>query len=272
MTKDSLGDRMKDYEQRAFRSLLRRIPLIIRVDGKNFSRWTKGLDRPFDANLKACMDYTMSKLCSDIEGARFGYSQSDEISILVCDYKDVLTQGWFDYRANKIESVVASMATAAFNHACLRVLPKWFSKKGPALFDARAWSLPKEEVSNYFLWRQRDCEKNSISQVAHVHFSTEQLKCKSGNQKQDMLMLEKGINWNDIEPKYKRGSAAYRVTEQVNETVRSRCVVDDCIPIFSQDRDFVERWIEDDPKPLDRYYKKTLEDYSDLVKDIECLR
>jgi len=268
MSKDSLGDRMKDYEQRAFRSLLRRVPVLIRVDGKSFSKWTKGLDRPFDADLKTCMDYTMHKLCSDIEGARFGYSQSDEISILMCDYKDVTTQGWFDYRANKIESVVASMATAAFNHACLCVMPEWFRKKGPALFDARAWNLPKEEVSNYLLWRQRDCEKNSISQVAQAHFSHKALKGKNGGQKQDMLMLEKGINWNDIEPKYKRGSAAYKVTEQVDGTTRSKCVIDDCIPIFSKDRDFVERWVVEIPELLDRYYKKNLEDYSDLVKGL----
>lgn len=260
--KDSLGDRMKDYEQRAFRSLIRRIPLIIRVDGKSFSKWTKGLVRPFDDDLKECMSYTMYKLCSSIDGARFGYTQSDEISILVCDYRDILTQGWFDYRANKIESVVASMATAAFNHACLKIMPEWYQKMGPALFDARAWSLPKEEISNYFLWRQKDCEKNSVSQVAQVHFSSGLLKNKTGNQRQDMLLLERNINWNNFPIKYKRGSAAYKVVIEVEGSVRSKYVVDNSMPIITQDRNYVERWIENDPPHLCIPSGLELKDYS----------
>ena len=250
MSKDSLGDRMKDYEQRAFRQLLRRAPVLIRCDGKAFHSWVKGLEKPFDANLKQCMDYAMYKLCNDIEGARFGYSQSDEISILVCDYQDIGTQAWFDYRANKIESVAASICTAAFNQAALKFLPDQYKKKGPALFDARAWNLPKEEVTNYFLWRQRDCEKNSVSQLAMSKFSHKQLMNKTGNQKQDMLMLEKGVNWNDLQTIYKRGSASYRVQVEVKEALRSKCIIDYEMPIIGKDRDYVERWVADVPVPI----------------------
>lgn len=247
MNKDSLGDRMKDYEQRAFRQLLRRVPLLLRCDGKAFHSWVRGLAKPFDPNLKQCMDYAMYKLCNDIEGARFGYSQSDEISILVCDYQDIGTQAWFDYRANKIESVAASICTAAFNQACLKFLPEQYKKRGPALFDARAWSLPKEEVTNYVLWRQRDCEKNSVSQLAMSQFSHKQLMNKNGSQKQDMLMLEKGVNWNNLQTIYKRGTAAYRVQVEVKGALRSKCVLDYEMPVIGKDRNYIERWVVDAP-------------------------
>jgi tRNA(His) guanylyltransferase len=265
MKGDSLGDRMKDYEQRAFRSLTRRIPLLLRMDGKAFHTWTEGLERPFDKNLRYCMDYAMLKVCSEVEGARFGYSQSDEISILMCDYQDFDTQAWFDYRGNKIESVAASICTAAFNHACLKYLPDQYNKKGPAIFDARAWNLPKEEVSNYVLWRQRDCEKNSVSQLAMAHFSHKSLMGKNGSQKQDMLMLEKGINWNDLETFLKRGSAAFRVTMQVNDTTRSKWVVDYAMPIITQDRAYVERWVEDIPTLQDRSFKDSLIGFDNFI-------
>lgn len=267
MSGDSLGDRMKDYEQRAFRPLLRRVPLLLRLDGKAFHTWTKGLERPFDGNLKNCMNYAMIKTCSEIEGARLGYCQSDEISILVCDYQDIGTQAWFDYRANKIESVAASMCTAAFNHACLTYLPEQYKKKGPAIFDARAWNLPKEEISNYFLWRQRDCEKNSVSQLAMAHFSHKQLMGKNGGQKQDMLMLEKGINWNDLDTVYKRGAAAFRVSVQINEATRSKWVVDLDMPIITQDRAYVERWVEDNPPLQDKSFKDQLIGFDTFLKE-----
>ena len=247
MKGDSLGDRMKDYEQRAFRLLVRRVHILLRIDGKAFHTWTKGLVRPFDSNLKKCMNYAMIKTCSEIEGARFGYCQSDEISILMCDYQSIGTEAWFDNRANKIESVAASICTAAFNHACLTYLPEQYKKKGPAIFDARAWNLPKEEVTNYFIWRERDCEKNSISQLAMAHFSHKQLMGKNGGQKQDMLMVDKGVNWNDIETSNKRGTAAFKIIYPVGRIVRNKWVVDSDMPIISQDRNYSERWVEEAP-------------------------
>lgn len=245
MSTDSLGDRMKDYEQRAFRPLVRRVPVLLRIDGKAFHTWTKGLKRPFDEDLKYCMNYAMFKVCEEVEGARLGYCQSDEISVLICDYQDVGTQAWFDYRANKIESVAASICTASFNHMAMNRLPDQYKKKGPAYFDARAWNLPREEITNYFIWRQRDCEKNSISQLAMAHFSHNELKRKNGNEKQDMLMLEKGINWNDEGVPNKRGAAAIRVKWLKNGAVRTKWIVDLNMPIISRDREYVEKWVGD---------------------------
>lgn len=247
-SKDSLGDRMKDYERRAFRPLVRRVPVAMRFDGKSFSTWTKGLERPFDNFLKHAMNYAMIRVCEEVEGARFGYCQSDEISILIFDYKDIKTQSWFDYRANKIESVAASICTASFNHVIRNYLPEHYKNKGPAYFDARAWNLPRDEVTNYIYWRQRDCVKNSISQLAQAHFSHRELMKKNSNDKQDMLMEQKGINWNDLAVSNKRGTAAFKVTKQKNDTLRSLWVADFDMPIISKDRPYVEKWVEEVPE------------------------
>ncbi len=248
MNKDSLGDRMKDYEQRAFRPLVRRVPVLLRIDGKAFHTWTKGLERPFDDNLKRCMNYAMYKMCSEIEGARFGYCQSDEISILICDYQDIGTQAWFDYRANKIESVAASICTASFNHMAMKVLPDQYNKKGPAYFDARAWNLPKEEVLNYAYWRQKDCLRNSLSQLSRAYFSHKQLMHKNSSDMQEMLMTEKNINWNNIDTMLKRGAVVFKLRYHIDnkdETIRHKWVIDHNIPDFNKSPEYIQKFIED---------------------------
>ena len=242
MNKDSFGDRMKDYEERFERYLVRRVPVILRLDGKSFHRWTKGLFRPFDADLRTCMIWATYHLCSEIAGARYAYIQSDEISILIIDYQGEKSEAWFDYRLNKIESVSASICTAAFNEAASKYIGNQVKKRGFATFDARAWNLPEEEVSNYFLWRQRDCERNSISMVAQDNFSHKELKGKTGSEKQDMLMIQKGINWNNTPTPFKSGSSVFKV--QKEDTLRKKLVTDINMPIITKDRDYVERWLK----------------------------
>ena len=259
MSKDNFGDRMKDYENRFCRYLVRRVPVIIRLDGRSFHQWTKGLERPYDADLRTAMEYTAAAVCDEICGARFAYVQSDEISILVVDYQNEKSESWFEYRAGKIESVSASICTAAFND----VVRSWdhYKKKGWATFDSRAYNLPAEEVSNYILWRQRDAERNSISMLAQAHFSHKQLLKKSGADKQDMLMLEKGVNWNDVPTRFKRGSSIYKIKKTIKtdkgSSVRSKWIVDHDMPIVSKNRKHVERWLDADPT-YPRYKKKTM--------------
>ena len=249
---DTLGDRIKAYERASERYLLRRVPLLLRLDGSHFHTWTRGLGRPYDDNLKLCMEYAAYSVCSEISGARYAYTQSDEISILVIDYQQLNTEPWFGYRGNKVESVAASICTAGFNTAALKYLPGQISKKGLAIFDARAFSVPKEDVVNAFLWRQEDCSKNSISSLAQAHFSHKELDCKNSSDKQDMLMLQKGVNWDDVPTHYKRGTALYKVQVEspnpVDSTapavIRNRWITDYEMPILTQDRSYVERWLD----------------------------
>jgi tRNA(His) guanylyltransferase len=243
-----LGDRMKQYELSAERYLVRRVPVTIRVDGNCFHNWTKGLSRPFDKELRECFTYAAYRLCSEIAGARFAYMQSDEISILVIDYQNLDSEGWFNYRAAKMQSIAASMCTAAFNSACEKCLPEHLKKKGPAYFDARAYNIPKEDVCNYVLWRQRDCERNSVSSLAQAHFSHKELHQKNSSDKQDMLMLKKNINWNDLPTLYKRGSCLYKVQLKYEKnnvvTMRNSWIMDLQMPVISRDRAYVERWLD----------------------------
>ena len=272
---DSLGDRMKGYENISRACLTRRVPVIIRLDGKAFHTFTRGLDKPFDKALMKIMQLTMHYLCSNIQGCVFGYTQSDEITLVLTDYATIKTDAWFGYNVQKMASVSASMATMEFNRLFRKEfedmvlewnpdrkdltlledrLAKLQGKQFTACFDARCFSIPVDEVCNCLIWRQQDATRNSIEAVGQANFSHKQLMGKSCNEIQDMLFKEKGVNWNDFPTDCKRGSACYRVVseEEIDDprnpgnkiTVqRKRWVVDIGIPVFSQDRQFVERFL-----------------------------
>ena len=272
---DSLGDRMKGYENISRAYLTRRVPVIIRLDGKAFHTFTRGLDKPFDKSLMKIMQLTMHYLCSNIQGCVFGYTQSDEITLVLTDYATIKTDAWFGYNVQKMASVSASMATMEFNRLFRKEfedmilewapdredlapleerLAKLRDKQFKACFDARCFSIPVDEVCNCLIWRQQDATRNSIEAVGQANFSHRQLMGKSCNEIQDMLFKEKGVNWNDFPTDCKRGSACYRVVseEEIDDprnpgnkiTVqRKRWVVDIGIPVFSQDRQFVERFL-----------------------------
>lgn len=272
---DSLGDRMKGYENISRTCLTRRVPVIIRLDGKAFHTFTRGLEKPFDFTLMKVMQLTMQYLCANIQGCVFGYTQSDEITLVLTDYATIKTDAWFGYNVQKMASVSASMATMEFNRLFRKEfedavlgwnpdrkdlalmedrLAKLQEKQFTACFDARCFSVPVDEVCNCLIWRQQDATRNSIEAVGQANFSHRQLMGKSCGEVQDMLFKEKGINWNDFPTDCKRGSACYRVIseEEIDDprnpgnkiTVqRRRWIVDADIPIFSQDRQFVERFL-----------------------------
>lgn len=206
---------MKEYyEIRNRRFLTRRTPVIIRIDGKAFHTYTKGLNKPFDEYLMEDMQLTLKYLCENIQGCKFGYVQSDEISLLLTDYDTLQTDAWFDYCQNKMESIAASMATAKFNNLRWQ---KYGLGLNPANFDARAFNIPKEDAVNYFVWRQQDATKNSISMLAQSLYSHKELLGKNGNEMQEMC-FQKGVNWNDLSTSKKRGTACYEVNMKKDMT------------------------------------------------------
>jgi tRNA(His) 5'-end guanylyltransferase len=267
--KDSLGDRMKIYENVTRSYLTRRVPVIIRLDGKAFHSFTRGLKKPFDDVLVKSMQDTMKHLCENIQGCVLGYTQSDEITLVLIDYRDRNTSAWFDNNVQKMVSVSASIATMAFNNNFMRNWEeenRWayrpngtqeerdyantlYKKLGKAMFDSRVFTLPKEEVVNCLIWRQQDATRNSIQSVGQANFSQKQLHGKSCNDIQDMLMLEKGINWNDCPTHLKRGSCCIKVPQVVQATpesepvVRFKWIVDNEIPIFTQDKEYVNKLV-----------------------------
>ena len=200
--KDSLGDRMKErYEDRTRYFLPRRTYTIIRLDGKAFHTFTKKFDRPYDKRITAWMDATALALCKQIQGTRFAYTQSDEISLLLTDFEGTETQAWFDGNIQKITSVSASMATAYFNYksnVCDRI-------NKLAMFDSRVFTISdKVEVENYFIWRQKDATRNSIQMVAQSLYSQKELQGVSTQNLQEKI-FQKGINWNNYNAGFKRG-------------------------------------------------------------------
>ncbi|MDC7248501.1 MAG: tRNA(His) guanylyltransferase Thg1 family protein [Sphaerochaetaceae bacterium] len=225
--KTALGTRMKEnYEQRTRYKLMRRCPVIIRLDGKAFHTYTRGLDKPFDEGLIEDMMETTRFLCEQIMGVKCGYTQSDEISLLITDFDKLETEAWFDYNLQKMCSIAASIATAKFNQ--LRMERSCHDGGGEtqfpcisqgavggfplAYFDARVFQIPeKEEVVNYFIWRQRDAEKNSVAMLAQSLYSHNELYKKNGSDMQEMC-FQKGQNWNDLHFSKKRGSFVIKNT------------------------------------------------------------
>ena len=188
---DDFGERMKRFEQVSDNVLIPRMPLMIRLDGKGFSKYTKGLKKPLDEGLRLCMQYAAYELLKEIEGCRFAYVQSDEISLVLVDYASKESQPWFNYRLNKVLSIATSICTGAFIKASLVYLPEHVKKRGFAKFDARAWNLPKEEVCNAILWRQQDATRNGLQSLGRSNFSHKQMHQKNGADIQEMLFQEK---------------------------------------------------------------------------------
>lgn len=274
-THDDLGCRMKEfYETIPKTKLMRRTPVAIRIDGKAFHTFTKGFAKPFDNILIKSMQETMQYLCEHIQGCVLGYTQSDEITLILVDYKKLTTNAWFDYEVQKMCSISASMATMAFNrffadnvrdydlrwkngltpqsveiiqqhNDYMNVLQEAIFKG--AMFDARCFNIPKEEVTNLIYWRQLDASRNSIQMLGQAYFSHNELHNKTCSNIQDMLMGQKGINWNDLPVQKKRGSCCIRKSE-MNDTgeskERAHWVIDNEIPIFKGDeRGYIETLI-----------------------------
>jgi tRNA(His) 5'-end guanylyltransferase len=216
------------------------MPVILRVDGKAFHTLTKGFQKPFDVMIEAAMSEVALKLCADVSGAVFAYRQSDEVSVLIRSNQNLGTQPWFGNNVQKIVSVAASIASTV----ATRVLTK------AALFDARVFVLPEDDVVNYFIWRQQDATRNSIQGLAQSLASHKECFGKDQAALQE-LCFSRGVNWNDLPTKRKRGVAFYRKTlpepmgcyPPAPGTTYTAWREDEEPPIFTQDRNFVERFL-----------------------------
>jgi tRNA(His) 5'-end guanylyltransferase len=230
------------------------------------------------------MRETMKYLCKNIQGCVFGYTQSDEITLILVDYRRLNSDAWFDYEVQKMCSISASMATMAFNRFFAEEVHNFRNRmeydddgylnnddynlwtiykraigKG-AMFDARCFNIPKEEVANLIYWRQIDASRNSIQMVGQAYFSYNELQHKSNSNIQDMLMEKYQINWNDYPTHLKRGSCCIKKplkeyvrvvstekwgkSESVLGVREYGWVIDLEIPIFKgKDREYIERYI-----------------------------
>ena len=254
---DELGKRMKRYEAIPQISLMRRTPVAIRIDGKAFHTFTKHLNKPWDNIFQKSMQETMKYLCQNIQNCVFGYQQSDEITLILTDYETLTTDAWFGYEVQKLCSISASMATLRFNQAFTDNASKWCDdfweawnrskeeadyfntlnecvRKG-AMFDARCFNIPKEEVTNLVYWRQVDAVRNSIQSMGQAHFSHKQLMNK--NTKEVRQMLEDNDTlWEDRPVAERQGVACLKGEDG--------WYIDYNMPILKgEDRDYIEKLI-----------------------------
>lgn len=237
----NLGERMKKYEFVTRNYLICKTPVIVRIDGKAFHTFTRGLEKPYDADFMKLMQETTLELCKEVSGCKLGYTQSDEISLLISDWDNDETQAWFQNNLSKIISITASIATLKFNSLieekleCLNFNYKFSGKRFKALFDSRAFNIPKEEVCNYFIWRQQDATRNAIQSAGQSEFSPKELLGKKCNEIQEMLWSKKNINFNKYRTDFKRGSCVIKNN--------NKWIIDTEIPIFTQDRKYIEKWL-----------------------------
>ncbi len=256
--KESLGDRMKRFEKANKTKLNRDEPVIIRLDGQAFHTYTAGFVKPFDEVLIAAMQYTMVRLCEGIMNVRIGYTQSDEITLVLLAGDKQESQLWFDGTADKIITISASMATAFFNEYMDKI--KWMPEKMRqdlfpgskinmkklAFFDSRAWNVPShDEAMNCLLWRQRDCIKNSVSSLAQFHFSHRQLHKKNQDDMKNML-VELGHPWDDLPVFKQRGTCSVKKryihrAETGDVVERTKWDLDLKIPEFGIDREYISK-------------------------------
>lgn len=277
---DVIGERMKDnYEARAESYLIRRMPVAIRLDGKAFHTFTRGFVRPFDTVFQDAMTKTMEYLCQNVQGCVLGFTQSDEITLILVDYQNLDTDAWFGYRVQKMCSIAASMATMAFNRSFKEAVDEFYSRhittelgyfgtntykenEAPpqrkwdsdesykqwltytaalgrgAMFDARVFNIPKEEVCNLIYWRQLDAIRNSIQMAGQAYYSHKELMGMSCEDIKDMLWYQKNAKWEDYPIRSQRGAAWTK--EKGIDTKMPKLV--------GEDRDYVNKliYVEDE--------------------------
>lgn len=246
----SLGNRMKHYEKTNSPTLISRIPVIIRLDGRCFHTYCQQFKKPWDRNLIMMFHKAAQETLKEIQGAKIAYLQSDEISILVTDYDSIYSAPHFNYDGYKITSTTAASYSTYFYQAFLNYMIDTIesdNKLGkiprirqvinqkPPTMDSRVYNLPESEICNYFIWRQQDWIRNSIQMLGRSLFSQKELDNKKTEEVINMC-ISKGKNWNHLPTIIKRGRCIVKEKED--------WVLDTNIPIFTQDRNYIERLLE----------------------------
>lgn len=261
MAELTLSERMKMfYESRAQTSLVNFIPVVIRLDGKAAHTFTKGFKKPFDECFSNAMVNTLLYLCKNIQNCRIGYTQSDEISLILLEPK-INSQSWFDNKVQKIVSIASSMCTLWFNRYFQLELEKYqeehyknevwddpnlakaYAKalNSGLLFDARCFNIPKEEVVNMLIWRQSDAYRNSIQSIARYLYGHKQILGKSNKELVEQMEKE-GIDLMVYGAKYLYGSCVLKDDE-------GKWRIDENTPMFQENKNYINNSL----KPLNEY-------------------
>lgn len=235
--KKSLGDRMKIYEKACDYKLTQRTPVILRLDGRAFHTFTKRFEKPYSKTLMSMMNETAKYLCRDIQGAKIAYVQSDEITILVRYYDELNSEPWFNNEIQKMVSSAAALASSFFTYKLgLEYFNNYQAQVKPVQFDCRAFAIPEHDVCNNFIWRQQDWERNSIQMLGLSYFSQKELHKCSCKEIIRKCEEEKNARWDQLATELKRGRCIVR-------DANNQWVIDSEIPIFKENREYIERFL-----------------------------
>ncbi len=250
---DSLGERMKSYEKVSDIELLRRVPIIVRTDGRSFHRVCRKLNKPYEPLLLEAMAKTMFYVVGEMAGAVFAYQQSDEITFVLRNDQSLDSEPWYGNRIQKIASIAASLATLGFNKAVLNSENK-LNLVGDAIFDARVFALPTiGEVVNNLIWRQQDCTRNAVSGASQAilgkkfgkKIALKMLHGQSTKDKLELMRTECGIDFSQEFPTvYRMGVGAYKIpmiipSKDGTSSMRKKWTIDWDLPDFVAERDFI---------------------------------
>lgn len=257
---DSLGDRMKRYEDASRIYLPDRMPVIIRLDGKSFHTWTRGLPKPYCASLMNAMDEVAKYLCANVQNCVLAYTQSDEISLLLVNFREPETSSWFDSNMCKMLSISAAMASAKMTELSSTVFGGLRDDLKIALFDSRAFVMPIHDVENYFIWRQKDWNRNSIQMLAQSLYSHRELQGKKSQELHEMC-FQKGQNWADLPSHLKDGRVFYKAevrrhsikqflfdpsgeSRREETVIRNEWFCPEVTPIFTENRELIRNFMK----------------------------
>lgn len=247
----NLSSRQEEYQSVSDISLTKRLPVIIRCDGKNFSRVTRKAEKPYDPLIQDCMSKAMLFAVADMQGAVFAYTQSDEITFILRNDQSLDSEPWFQNRIQKISSIASSLVTYGFSKA-FNELPKKPSLQGDLLFDTRVFVVPSIiEAVNNLIWRQKDCLRNAIALASQVELSVKvgkknalnTLYKKSSKEKLEILRETCGVNFEEVYPAgFRYGVGAYKIPTIINKelaTIRNQWYTNWNLPFFLEEKDFI---------------------------------
>lgn len=246
---DAFGDRMKRYEAVSDTKLINLSPVIVRLDGRAFHTLTKKLDKPYDVKFSQAMTSTMWHMVRTVQNCVFGFTQSDEISLLVIE-PTYISDSWFDNRVQKIVSIAAAEASCFFRDYINRTLrafgadPKYLPFSEKAVFDCRVFNIPVHEVSNYFIWRQQDCLRNAILGVGQTLFSQKRISGLNCVQVVEKIKAEKDIDFYEYYPQeYIWGKIGYKCNTEKGVEIYTDAMIP--APDFKEDRFTIEQHLPD---------------------------
>lgn len=247
----TLKDRIASYIDTSTFKLLNRLPIIITINGRSFSKITSLLEKPFALSFAECICSTLFKLSHEIEGAVFGYSFNDEIIIIARNDQHLDTSPWYDNNIQKISSVVSSMATLHFNNYANSID---LNLMGEPVFSTNIFNVPNiTEAINVMIYKQQQNIQNSVHfacfyELLKKYDKTDIKEILSGtsyDDKVNLLQHECNIDFNEYPLAFRRGVACYRMPQVIhfndNEIIKNKFILNTELPIFTKEQSFLNQ-------------------------------